>query len=110
MASEIQPPDPAQKTEALHHQVDETRSDLVEKLEQLEHQVVEIVHGATDTVTQAIGSVKDSVGHTVEAVQGTTRSVKHALDIRHHIREHPWLMLGTAFVLGYLCGGVLARR
>lgn len=113
MSLDIQTTDTEQKA-ALRHQVEETRSDLADKLELIEHQVAGMVHGATESVTETIASVKESVGHTVDAVQeavhGTVDSMKHALDWRHHIRQHPWLMLGAAVVLGFACGRYLSRR
>jgi ElaB/YqjD/DUF883 family membrane-anchored ribosome-binding protein len=114
MALETQAKGTTQEAESPRHQVEEIRSDLVDKLETLEHQVVGMVQGATGFVAGTVESVKESVEQTAEAVQeavqGTVKSMRHALDVRHHVRQHPWLLLGAAFVLGFACGRFLSRR
>lgn len=100
--------------EDIRHQIEETRTHLGDQMEALEHGVMDIVHDATATVTGTIDRAKEAVGETVDAVQevvkSTTASVKHALDIRDHVRRHPWLMAAGAFALGYVCAGFLLRR
>jgi ElaB/YqjD/DUF883 family membrane-anchored ribosome-binding protein len=110
---EPQGPDPAHEVEVMRHEVDETRSHLMEKVELIEHMVVDMVEGATGSVADTIGSMKESVAHTVdavqEAVQETVTSVKHALDVRYQVRQHPWFMLGTALLVGFGFGRLLAK-
>ncbi|HYV39276.1 MAG TPA: hypothetical protein VE988_26545 [Gemmataceae bacterium] len=99
--------------EKLQDQMDESRSGLVEKLQNLEHQVLDMVHDASDTVAQTFDSVKQTVGQSVDAVhdavKDTVASARHALDIGHHVREHPILIFAGAVVLGFACGKLLPR-
>jgi len=93
--------------------MDDTRSALTEKLEKLEHQVTETVHGASAAVTETIGNVKDAVQETVQtvkdSVQDTVATVKDTLDIKRQVDEHPWTMVAGATALGFL-GGYLLNR
>jgi ElaB/YqjD/DUF883 family membrane-anchored ribosome-binding protein len=109
------------KADDLQHQIDDTRAHLMNNVEALEHEVVGLVQGATAAVTGTIGSIQEAVGDTVGTVQDAVRdtmtsvrggvtSLKQAFDIRGHVRGHPWLMLGGAVALGYLCGRLLRGR
>jgi len=99
--------------EKMQQQMDETRSGLVEKLENLENQVLDMVHDASDTFTDTVDSVKQTVGQSVDAVHNavkdTVASARHALDFRHHVREHPVLIFAGAVLLGFACGRFSSR-
>jgi len=114
MTVETQTLDLTHESEEIRHQISETRADLAEKLVMIEHQVVDMVQGATSSVAHTIDSVKESVAHTVEAVEdavhGTVKSMKHALDFTDHVRQRPWLTLGAAVVLGFAFGRFFSRR
>lgn len=101
----------AQEPEAIRQQMSETRAALSEKLETLEHQVVDTVHGATAAVNDTVANVKDAVDCTVQSVKESFREsvqcVKDALDIPEQVQRHPWLMLGGAVACGYLGGRLL---
>jgi ElaB/YqjD/DUF883 family membrane-anchored ribosome-binding protein len=106
-------PDPSAEAEVIRHQVEETRSDLAEKLGQLENQVVDMIQGTTGSVAETLENVKESVEHTVEAVeaavQGTVKSVRHAFNLHRHVQKHPWRMLGVAIAIGFVCGQFIYR-
>jgi ElaB/YqjD/DUF883 family membrane-anchored ribosome-binding protein len=101
----------AQEPEAIRQQMSETRAALSEKLETLEHQVVDTVHGATTAVNDTVTNVKEAVDCTVQTVKDSFREsvqcVKDALDIPEQVQRHPWLMLGGAVACGYLGGRLL---
>ncbi len=89
------------------------RASLTEKLETLEHQIVETVQGATSAMTETVENVKEAVHDTVSEVKSTVNetvdTVKSTFDIPHHFRRHPWLMLGGAVAVGYLASRILDR-
>ena len=101
------------QSEMIRQQMDETRSALSEKVELLEQQVVETVHGATAAVADTVDSVKEVVHDTVQtvkdSVQDTMDSVKNSLDVQRQVDHHPWAMMAGATALGFL-GGCLTRR
>src|SRR5260370_9935 len=78
--------------EVTRAQMDETRASLSEKLETLEHQVV------------------DSVQDTSNAVHDTVAGVKDMFDLHLQVQRHPWLIVGGSIALGYLGGYLLLRR
>lgn len=82
--------------EVIRTQMEETRASLADKLEALETQVLGKVEGATD-----------AVANTVEAVNDTVETVKRTLDVRQHVRDYPWAMVGGATAVGYLLGWIL---
>jgi ElaB/YqjD/DUF883 family membrane-anchored ribosome-binding protein len=104
---------PAEESAEMRQEMSETRANLAEKLGLIEDRVVDMVQGATNSVAHTIESMKESVTHTVEAVedavQGTVKSMKHALDFRDHVRQHPWLALGAAVVIGVACERFFSR-
>jgi ElaB/YqjD/DUF883 family membrane-anchored ribosome-binding protein len=89
--------------EMIREQMRETRAALSEKLETLEHQVVETVQGATTAVSETVENVK-------EAVQETVHSVQEAVSLSRQVDRHPWLMMGGAVALGFLGGRLLFSR
>jgi ElaB/YqjD/DUF883 family membrane-anchored ribosome-binding protein len=99
--------------EMIKHQMLETRASLAEKLETLEQQVVGTVQSATNAVAHTVESVKEAVQETVEiarsSVHDTVEAVKETFDLAHHVRAHPWAMLGGSVVAGYVGGYVLER-
>lgn len=98
--------------EVIKHQMLETRASMAEKLETLEQQVVGTVHSATSAVTDTVESVKDAVQQTVQlakaSVHDTVEAVKDSLDLSRHVREHPWVMVGSSMTVGFAAGCLLA--
>ncbi len=116
------------KSEVIMGQMDETRKDLADKIEQLEKKVSGTVESVTDlvekvpetvstvkeTIAETVSTVKDTVEHTVEAVkgsvEGTVGAVKRLFDIPHHVDRHPWLMMGGSVLVGFVGGRLLLPR
>jgi len=121
--------------EVIHKQMEETRSDLTNKLAALESQVGGTVQAATnavestkDAVTDTVESVKETVENVTEklhdTVEGVTESVQHAVEgvkesfdetvktvseafnLRLQAERHPWLVFGGAVAAGCV-GGLL---
>src|SRR5262249_60811224 len=90
------------KPEVIRQQMQETRTALTEKLEALEHQVVETVQGARSAVTDTVESVRG-------AVHDTVCTVKETFDLNRQVERHPWAMVGGSFALGYVSGRLLKQ-
>jgi hypothetical protein len=65
-------------------------------------QVQDTIDGAQTAVEQMIERVKRTAGETVERLKPATNPLDD-------VRPHPWLLLGSAVLLGYLLGH-LARE
>ncbi len=99
------------ETEVIRQQMQQTRSDLTEKLETLEQKVVETVSEANTAVTETVENVKEAVEETVETVKGTVsetvESVREAFDLSRQMDRHPWLFFGGSVAAGYFVGSLL---
>ena len=94
--------------QVIREQMGETRASLTDKLETLEHQVVDKVQGTTTAVRGTVEAIKESVEETVstvkESLKGGIDTVKDWLDVKAHVERHPWLMTGGSTLLGYCLG------
>jgi len=100
--------------EVIRQQMHETRSALTEKLETLEHHVVDTVAEAQSAVVETVENVKEAVQETVDVVKGSVQegveSVRKAFDLPHQVSEYPWLFVGGSVALGFLCGRMMHRE
>jgi ElaB/YqjD/DUF883 family membrane-anchored ribosome-binding protein len=69
--------------------------------------VKSVVNETVTTVKETVGEVKGTVEESVSSVQ---EGVMHAFDVRHHVDEHPWLMVGGAAAAGFLTGLLVFRE
>jgi gas vesicle protein len=115
--------------EVIHKQMEETRSDLTDKLAALESQVGDTVQAATnavETTTEAVSGTVETVKETVEsvteklqdtvtgvtdsvqqAVEGvkesfdeTVKSVTESFNLKLQCERHPWAVFGGAIAVG----------
>ncbi len=118
---QVNSPDP----DTLRHQMEQTRTSLAEKLEVLEQKVTTTIEEATEavsdtvetvkeTVAETIGTVKETVTDTVGTVKNTVAStveaVRETLDLKAQVQQHPWLMVGGSFAVGFLGGCFLGPK
>jgi len=71
---------------------------MAEKLETVEKQIGETVVGVQSAISDVLNNVKDTVSDTAD-------SVKRTFDLPYQTRQHPWLMFGSAVLVGYMLGG-----
>jgi len=104
--------------EVILQQMEETRSDLAQKVRTLEQQVVDTVAEANTAVAETVENVKETVENVKDAfqetvdtvkekVEETVESVKNAFDLSQQWDRHPWALMGGAVALGYLGGYLL---
>jgi len=103
---QVTPEDP----EVIRRQMEQTRSSLAEKLEELEQKVTGTVEEATSAVSDTVQEAKEAVSETIdtvkETVESTVDSVRETLDLSCQVQRHPWAMVGGSVALGFL-GGLL---
>lgn len=83
--------------------------DVGESVEGASTAVGGVVQGASTAVSDTVATVKTAMSETVDSVRGAFASLRHAFDLRHQVRHHPWLMLGGAALLGFVMGNWLHR-
>ena len=88
-------------------------SDVGESLQTLEQGVADMVHDAGKAAGDSVATIRAAVGDTVGTIRGAVResvaSLKSTFDLGQHVREHPWIMLGGAAIVGYLAGSLFRR-
>jgi len=97
------------EAEAMRQQVEETKSQLVEKLETLEQQVSDTVQSTGAAVNATVESVSGTVESVTGAIQDTMKSVGGVFDVRSHVKAHPWLTLGGSLAFGFLMARHFSR-
>ena len=75
----------------IRRQMEQTRSNLAEKLDALEQHVT--------TKVQSAGS---AVNATAEAIQDAVHSVGNVFDLERQYRHHPWWFVGGSMIMGYM--------
>jgi ElaB/YqjD/DUF883 family membrane-anchored ribosome-binding protein len=98
--------------DVIRQEIEQTRSNLTEKLETLESQVKSTVHNVTAKVEDTVETVKSKVEGTVDAVtstvESTVQSVKETFNVERQVREHPFAMTGGTVLVGMAAGYFLA--
>lgn len=70
----------ANETEVIREKMEATRTDLSDKIEKLEKQVVNTVQEATSTVAEAVHGAKEVVETVKDSVEGAMGTVKDTVD------------------------------
>ena len=91
--------------EVIRDEMEQTRSNLADKLGALETQVRETVVGAKEAVSSTVEGVKEVVG----SVSETVGSVAEQFSVSKQVDEHPWLAMGVAVAAGFVAAQVLDR-
>jgi ElaB/YqjD/DUF883 family membrane-anchored ribosome-binding protein len=100
--------------EVIREQMDETRASLTDKVETLEHQVVQTVQEAACAVQETVATVKEAVHDSVETVRDsvscTIDNIKEAMNLQRQFDRHPWLLFGSSVLVGFVGGRLLGER
>ena len=105
---------PEPTPEDVQEQMRDTRRHMTGQMHALEDKVGGMMHDATEAIGDAASGVRDAVSAATEQVRGASASVlasvRRALDVRRHVRRYPWLAVGGAVVLGFVCARLSDRR
>ena len=93
--------------EVMRQHIEETKSQLWEKLDTLESQVSDAVQSTSNAVSETVASVQETVSNVTESVNESVQSVSNAFDFSLQVGRHPWIAVGGSFVLGYLANELL---
>jgi len=96
--------------DVIRQQIEETRSNLTEKLETLEAEVKGTVQSAKETVENAKEAVEETINNVKEKVESATETVKRTFDIPYQVDRHPWAMMGLSLVSGVVAGALVGGR
>lgn len=106
---------PASHTpEDFAHDMSETREHLGDQVRALGDKVMGMAGDASEAIADAVQGGKDAVAAVQGAIEragaGVTAGVRQVLNVRGHVRRHPWLAVGCAVALGVCCGSLFRRR
>lgn len=96
-----------EQPEVILQRMEETRTSLSEKLDELEQKVVGVMGGAQEAVSETVETVQASVEQVKDAVENTVEAVRGAFDIRGHFEHNPWMAFGGAVLVGFLGGRLI---
>jgi ElaB/YqjD/DUF883 family membrane-anchored ribosome-binding protein len=112
-----------QRARDTRRDIEGARAVMTEKIGMVEERAQETIEGVKSTVNQAMEgftqaqetmkgakSAIDTIVETVKlTVEETVERAKGTADLIDQVQQHPWIMLGSAILMGYLLGG-LARE
>jgi archaellum component FlaC len=89
---------------------------MTEKIGAIEERLQETIEGIQSTVDTAVGGFKQAQGpvegaktttdHILESVEmmmdETIERVKTTTDLVNQAQQHPWIMMGSAVLMGYI--------
>jgi ElaB/YqjD/DUF883 family membrane-anchored ribosome-binding protein len=112
-----------QRARDTRRDIEGARAVMTEKIGLVEERAQETIEGVKSTVNQAMEgftqaqetmkgakSAIDTLVETVKlTVEETVERAKSTADLIDQVQQHPWIMLGSAMLMGYILGG-LARE
>ena len=112
-----------QRASDTRRDIEGARAVMTEKIDLVEERAQETIEGVKSTVNQAMEgftqaqetmkgakSAIDTIVETVKlTVEETVERAKGTADLIGQVQQHPWIMLGSAILTGYILGG-LARE
>ena len=100
--------------EDVQHDMQATRAHLGAGVHALGDKAAGYARDATEAVGDAYRGTRDTLHAARDAVRGAATDASafagRALDVRRHVRRYPWLAVGTAVAIGFVCGRVIGRR
>jgi len=109
-----------QRESHIRQDLEETHAAMAEKIDMIEDRVQETMEGTKSTIDNVMNSVK-RVQETVEDARGTidnvletikqtmdetVERVKYTTDLIEQVNQNPWIMFGSAILLGYILSSV----
>jgi hypothetical protein len=105
-----------QRESHIRQDVDETRAAMTEKIEMIEGRVHETMEGAKSTIDSVMNNVKRVQGTVEDAkvtidsildalkqtMDETAERVKYTTDLIEQVNQNPWIMFGSAILMGYV--------
>lgn len=109
-----QEPNAGPTPEEVQHGMQATRDHLGAGVEALGARAVGYARDAAEAVEGVMHGVRqataDGAASARRAVTDTVAFAGRAVDVRAHVRRHPWVAAGMAVAAGFACARFLDRR
>jgi ElaB/YqjD/DUF883 family membrane-anchored ribosome-binding protein len=107
-----------QRESRIKEEIEGIRSAMIEKMETIENRVYKTIEGTKSTIDDAMCSI-DQIKGTIEetklamdknidtislAVDETLIRLKSTADFVDQVKKNPWIMFGTAILIGFAMG------
>jgi ElaB/YqjD/DUF883 family membrane-anchored ribosome-binding protein len=113
-----------QRESHIRENIEDTRTAVTEKIEMLEGRVHETMEGTKSTIDTVMDSIKRVQGTVEEAksavdniletlkytMEETIERVKSTTDLIEQVNRNPWIMFGSAIVMGYILSSIDYKR
>jgi uncharacterized protein with von Willebrand factor type A (vWA) domain len=113
-----------QRESHIRKDIEGTRSAMTEKLEMIEDRVHETMEGTQSTIDTVMDNIKrvqgtveeakstiDNVLETIKySMDETIERVKYTTDLIGQVNQNPWIMFGSAILMGYVLSSINQRE
>jgi ElaB/YqjD/DUF883 family membrane-anchored ribosome-binding protein len=109
-----------QRENHIRTDIEGTRTAMTEKIDMIENRMHETMQGTQSTIDNIMDSVKrvqgtveeakSTVDNIIETVKytmdETIERVKYTTDLIEQVNQNPWIMFGSAVLIGYVLSGL----
>jgi ElaB/YqjD/DUF883 family membrane-anchored ribosome-binding protein len=103
-----------QRESDIRQDIEGTRAAMAEKIGMVEERVQETaaeVKSTVDSAMEGFKQVQETVDEAKSAIDRLIESVKDtATEMVEEVKQNPWLMVGSAGLLGYILGSLTSER
>jgi len=109
-----------QRESPIRQDIEETHTAMTEKIEMIEDRVQETIEGTKSTIDTVMSNVQrvqdtvqdakvtvDSIMETIkQTMDETVERVKYTADLIEQVNQNPWIMFGSAVLMGYVLSSI----
>jgi ElaB/YqjD/DUF883 family membrane-anchored ribosome-binding protein len=109
-----------QRESPIRQDIEETHAAMSEKIEMIEDRVQETIEGTKSTIDNVMNNVQrvqgtiedakvtiDSILETIkQTMDETVERVKYTADLIEQVNQNPWIMFGSAVLMGYVLSSI----
>jgi ElaB/YqjD/DUF883 family membrane-anchored ribosome-binding protein len=104
----------------IKQNIEETRAAMSEKIDKIEGKVHHTMEGTKSTLDSVVGGVNrvkgtieetksvmdNSIDTLKQAIDETVERVKYTAELIEQVKHNPWIMFGSAVLVGYVMGSL----
>jgi archaellum component FlaC len=109
-----------QRESHIRQDIEETHAEMAEKIEMIEGRVQETIEGTKSTIDNVMNNVQrvqgtvqdakvtlDSILDTIkQTMDETVERVKYTTELIEQVNQNPWIMFGSAILMGYVLSSI----
>src|ERR671914_179813 len=113
-----------QRENHIRADIEGTRTAMTEKIEMIEDRMHETVEGTQSTIDSVMDNIKrvqgtvedakstvDNIMETIKyTMDETIERVKYTTDLIEQVNQNPWIMFGSAILIGYVLSNLSREK